>query len=90
MIIKTPIYFIKIEGNLKYLVSDLPDVIIATYEEDLNKTYVVLKATAENKTKDVINYFYGLHEDLKKHKKKFKEEQVEVRYSREGINFKIH
>ena len=89
MIITTPIYFVRIEGNLKNVVSELPDVIIATYEEDLNKTYVVLKATNDNHTKEVIKYFYRLHEDLKKHKKQYKKEQVEVKYSRNGIEFKI-
>jgi hypothetical protein len=90
MIITTPIYFVRIEGDLKNIVSELPDIIIATYEEHLNKTYAILKATDDNHTKEVIKYFYRLHEDLEKHKKKYKKEQVEVKYSREGINFKIN
>lgn len=88
MIITTPIYFVKIEGDLKHIVSELPDVIIATYEESLNKTYVVVKANNYNYTNQVVKYFYTLHEDLKKHKKKYKKEQVEVEYSKNGINFK--
>ena len=89
MIITTPIYFVRIEGDLKHIVCELPDVIIATYEENLNKTFVVLKATNNNYTKEVIKYFYNLHEDLKKHKKTQKKEQIEVKYSKNGIDFKI-
>ena len=70
MIITAPIYFVRIEGDLKHIVCELPDVIIATYEENLNKTFVVLKATNNNYTKEVIKYFYNLHEDSKKRRKK--------------------
>lgn len=90
MIITKPIYFVKIEGDLKNLVSELPDVIIATYEEYINKTYVVVKATNDNHIKEVLRYFYRIHEDLEKNKKKYKKEQVEVEYSKEGINFKVN
>lgn len=89
MIITKPIYLVKIEGNLKELASELPDVIIATYEEHINKTYVIVKGNETNHTKEIINYFYRLHEDLEKHRKKYKKEQIEVKYSKEGINFKI-
>jgi hypothetical protein len=89
MIITTPIYFVRIEGDLKNIISELPDIIIATYEEHLNKTYAILKATNDNYTKEVTKYFYKLHEDLEKHKKKYKKEQVDVKYSREGIHFKV-
>lgn len=89
MIITTPIYFIKIEGNLKHIVSELPDVIIASYEEHINKTYVVLKATEKNFSKEISKYFYRLHSDLEAHKKQYKKEQVEVVYSKNGIDFKV-
>ena len=88
MVIKTPIYYVTIEGNLKQIVSELPHVIIATYEEHINKTFVVVKASEKNETSKVLEYFYRLHVDLLNHKKKYKCEQVEVKYSKEGIDFK--
>ena len=47
MRITTPIYYVTIEGNLKEIVSELPDVIIATYEDYDNKTLVVVNASNE-------------------------------------------
>ena len=88
MVIKTPIYYVKIEGNLKEIVSELPDVIIASYEEHINKTFVVLKASEENLSKEVLKYFYRLHYELPKQAKVLKQNHVEVKYSKEGIDFK--
>jgi hypothetical protein len=86
MTITTPIYLVKIEGNLKYITSDLPDVITTNYEEITNKTYVVVKATNENLTKGIIKYFYNIHENLEKHRRTYKKEQVEVEYLKDGID----
>ena len=88
MVIKTPIYYVTIQGNLKQIVSELPHVIIASYEEHVDKTFVVVKASEIDETDKVLNYFYRIHVDLLNHKNKYKKEQVEVKYSKEGINFK--
>ena len=89
MRITTPIYYVTIEGNLKEIVSELPDVIIATYEDYDNKTLVVVKASNKDESSKVLKYFYRLHSDLLKHKKQFKKEQVIVTYSPNGINFNV-
>lgn len=89
MRITTPIYYVIIEGNLKEIVSELPDVIIATYEDYDNKTLVVVKASNKDESSKVLKYFYRLHSDLLKHKKQFKKEQVIVTYSPNGINFNV-
>lgn len=89
MIIETPIHFVTIQGNLKQQVSVLPFVIVATYEEHTDKTYVVIDAPEGDQSKIVEQHFYGLYEDLSKHKKRFNEDQVTVIYSKEGIDFKI-
>ena len=89
MRITTPIYYVTIEGNLKEIVSELPDVIIATYEDYDNKTLLVVKASDKDESSKVLKYFYRLHSDLLKHKKQFKKEQVIVTYSPNGINFNV-
>lgn len=89
MIIEKPVYFVKIEGNLKQQVSQLPYTIIATYEEHLNKTYVIVSADEEDHSKEIYNIFSRLHEDINKQKIKLKTEQVEVKYSKNGIDFKV-
>jgi uncharacterized protein YifN (PemK superfamily) len=88
MIIRTPIYYVVVQGNLKHIISELPHVIIVTYEEHIDKTFVVVKASEKDETEKVLDYFYRLHDDLIKDKKKYKQEQVEVKYSKNGINFK--
>lgn len=82
MIITYPIYFVEMSGDLKEEVSKLQNVIIASYEKHIDKTYVVLKASNNDETKEVIRYFH-------KADKKYKLHNIDVKYSKEGINFKV-
>lgn len=85
--IEKPIYFIKVEGDIKVLASALPYVIISSYESHINKTYVVADASEGDHSKEIHKIFSELHSDLNKHKKTYKKDQVEITYSKEGINF---
>lgn len=90
MIIKRPIYFVQIEGDVKQYASHLPYTIIATYEEYINKTYVIVAAGEEDYSEEIYKIFSNLHQDIKRHKKSLKKEQIEVKYSKEGINFQTN
>lgn len=85
MIIKNPIYYVVIEGNFKQPMSELSNVIVVSYEEHINKTFVVLKGSEKDETEDVLKYIRKVCLKLSKNKKS----QIKVKYSKEGINFKI-
>lgn len=90
MIIRRPIYFVQIEGDIKEYASQLPYTIVATYEKCINKTYVVVAAGDEDLSKEIYKVFSNLHQNIKILKKRLKKEQVEVEYSKNGIDFKIN
>lgn len=90
MIIKRPIYFVQIEGDMKEIASHLPYTIIATYEKHINKTYVIIAADEENHSDEIHKIFTNLHFSIKWNKKITKKEQVEVKYSKDGINFQTN
>ena len=89
MNIKNPIYYVKIDGDIRDTMYTIPNIIGVKYDTVENKTEVLVKASKEDETEKVIKYFYRLHEDLLKHKKQFKKEQVIVTYSPNGINFNV-
>lgn len=89
MNIKNPIYYVKIDGDIRDAMYTIPNIIGVKYDTVENKTEVLVKASKEDETEKVIKYFYRLHEDLLKHKKQFKKEQVIVTYSPNGINFNV-
>lgn len=80
MNIKNPIYYVKVEGDIRYIVYTLPNIIGVKYNTIDNKTEIIVRASNEDETGRVIKYFYNLHEDLPRHKKTYKREQVEVSY----------
>ena len=80
MNIKNPIYYVKVEGDIRYIVYTLPNIIGVKYNTVENKTEILVKASNEDETGKVVKYFYNLHEDLPRHKKSYKKEQVEVNY----------
>lgn len=80
MNIKNPIYYVKVEGDIRYIVYTLPNIIGVKYNTIENKTEILVKASNEDETDRVVKYFYNLHEDLSRHKKAYKKEQVEVNY----------
>ena len=80
MNIKNPIYYVKVEGDIRYIVYTLPNIIGVKYNTVENKTEILVKASNEDETGKVVKYFYNLHEDLLRHKKSYKKEQVEVNY----------
>ena len=80
MNIKNPIYYVKVEGDIRYIVYTLPNIIGVKYNTIENKTEILVKASNEDETYRVVKIFYKLHEDLPKHKKSYKKEQVDVSY----------
>lgn len=80
MNINRPIYHVKIEGDIRNIIYTLPDIIGVKYSTIENKTEVLVKATKTDEKDKVVKYFYRLHEDLEKHKRTYKKEQVEVTY----------
>ena len=80
MNIKNPIYYVKVEGDIRYIVYTLPNIIGVKYNTIENKTEILVRASNEDETDRVIKYFYNLHEDLPRHKNTYKKEQVEVSY----------
>lgn len=85
MIIETPIYFIKAEGNIKEYAKQLPCTIIASYEDYIDTTYIVVAADENNYSEEVKKQYKNLHSDYTKKGNKFK---FEITYSKNGIDFK--
>ena len=80
MNINRPIYHVKIKGDIRNIIYALPDMIGVMYNTIDNKTEVLVRANNIDEKDKVLKYFYSLHEDLEKHKKAYKKEQVEVIY----------
>ena len=76
----TAIYKVKIEGNLQNITRTLPSVLKSKYNRLSNKTEVTLKGTEIDVSEQILRSYYRLHEDLEKHKRSSKQEQVEVEY----------
>ena len=87
---KNPIYYVKIDGDIRDTMYTIPNIIGVKYDTVENKTEVLVKASKEDETEKVIKYFYRLHEDLLKQKKQFKKEQVFVNYLPKGIDLSIY
>ena len=80
MIIKRPIFFLEIEGDLKKEAVLLPITVIASFEKHLNKTYVVVFA-------DDIKFMNNVKTIYSKIKSDGIPKKVYIRYSESGINF---
>lgn len=87
MIIKRPVFFIEIEGDVKYQATQIPITVIASYEEHLNKTYVVVYADDKKFIKNVKDIYYNIHSDIKKQEHKLKTPQLEIKYLEQGLHF---
>jgi len=78
MIIKRPIFFLQIEGDFKKEAVLVPITVIASYEEYINKTYIVVFADDVKFMNNVITIYSKINQDLKK---------IKIQYSESGINF---
>ena len=87
MIIERPVYFLEVVGDVKEYASHLPSTIIATYEEDIDTTYIVVAGTKKDFSEEVEKQYREIHLELKKKKNK---NHIKIKYLINGINFKIN
>lgn len=88
MIIKRPVYLVVVEGDVKLHASQVPTTIIASYEREIDRTYIVVAGNENDFSEFVKKKYERIHTDIAKNRKLLKREQVFVTHHPEGIEFK--